>query len=163
MDLVVRYAASIKKADADVIVVSDVDTTWMRPWDDSESPHGFLFATCTENPVSFENRDILKRKVRFLKDYCRVPGDMRKILFPMAFVSESPLLQDIASQLEEMIPEAGIWPPHIKEWETIMNLIKSNINRHGLRDACAHEDLFSVIPWFWQKGKQLQDGSVNIT
>ena len=144
-------------------MISDMDTTWLRELDDSLLVHGFLFASCAENTQSYENRDILKRRIRLLKDYGREPGDMRKILFPMAFVSKSPLLEDISSRLEDLVPESGIWPPNISAWEYVMDLVKACINRHGLRAAIADENLFSVIPWFWHNGQPLKDGSVNIT
>jgi hypothetical protein len=90
----------------------------------------------------------VRRELRFVRDYLREVGDRRKILFPMTFLTESPLLNDIDAKLAPLTA-TNVWPDWCGDWGYIMDKVcKGCVNDRGLRDACVDEDVYCPIPWF---------------
>jgi len=52
-----RYANSISQTDFDQVCIADCDATWLRKFDGDLGYLGFQFASCIENPCSYENKD----------------------------------------------------------------------------------------------------------
>ena len=148
------YAKSLPPERFDVVAIADVDTLWLGPVPDED----FWFASLEENPVSFENRDVLKRKIKFLKQYLKIPGDKRKVLFPMGFRTGSQPLADLDSVLGSLMTGSE-WPSDITDWDHIMSTCKDVINRHGLRSYSLEPEICSAVPWYW-RSKPIQPESV---
>ena len=153
-----KYAASLSKDQFDSVTIADVDLTWFRKYDPALGWLGFAFASCVENPCSFENRMYTDRQLRFIRDYLKEPGDRRKVLFPMTFLTDSPILETIITALAPLIA-SDTWDASCSDWDHIMDVCKSAINDHGLRTAVVHEDLFCPVPWYL-RNKPLDENTV---
>ena len=144
------YAGKFTKGQCDCVCVIDADTTWIRPWHD-RGFMGFSFGSCKENPTSFENRDMLQRKLTNMRFYGRAPGDRLKISFPSQFVVGHPILATINAALLSMCPVDGQWNANITDWNYVMKMFLKGVNDHGLRDAFEDHELFSAMHWYWRE------------
>lgn len=157
-----QYSATLRRTAFSHVCVIDCDTLWLKAWSDVGF-FGFHFGGITENPSSLANRDILRRKLRFLNDYTRKPGDMGKIVPPFQFVTESPCLTTIvsASAIADLCPTSGVFPAWANDFDLIMDNVLDAVNKHGLRGAIALPHVFSPVPWF-SKLKPMLAGSVDL-
>ena len=154
-----RYAAMIRRCDFSHVCVIDADTTWLAEWT-SLGFFGFEFASLVENPSSFENIDIVKRKIRRLKEYCIEPGDTRKLVTPFQFVPETHIIETINEHIDHLCPTTGEFP-HVTDWGFVMDHVLKAVNDHGLRGAIVHQDVFCPVPWF-ARLRPTQAGSVHL-
>lgn len=153
-----KYAASLSKDHFDSVTIADVDLIWFRKYDTALGWLGFAFASCVENPCSFENKKYTDRQLRFVRDYLKEPGDRRKVLFPMTFLTASPILETIIIALAPLIL-TDTWDVSCSDWDHIMDVCKSAINDHGLRKAVVHENIFCPVAWYL-RNKPLEKNSV---
>ena len=133
----------------DVVCIIDADTLWLQPWS-SFGLLGFIFASVIENPVSFKNHKMMARKIEWLNNYGRVPGDKLKITFPGQFVTGHPILKTIVDEIQHLCPSTGFFPD-VSDWKFVMNAYIGAIEVHGLRNAIVAHEIFSPMHWYWRQ------------
>ncbi len=143
-----KYAGKFTRDECDCVCIIDSDTLWLKEWI-SRGFMGFIFASCMANPSSYENKNPLARRIRFLREYGRTPGDMLSLTFPAQFATGHPILKFINDELLFMCPIHGRFPV-LHDWRFVMHTFINAVNTHGLRDGIVAYHTFSSMHWYWR-------------
>ena len=83
----IRHMAAVVCDDAIVNVV-DMDTIFLGENVPPKRTYGHAVGTFKLNPCSFENKDMLKKGIKRMQDYCQYPKDNLKIATPVRYVRQ---------------------------------------------------------------------------
>ena len=134
----------------------DLDIFWLRPLSSASLYQGHGFATHSVNRVSRENSDMKKRLNKLSQEYSIHPRDFMKILPPFVFPRNSCLaaccVVDVGLRLEDVLQHGVMKKKGAFGYDHIMEIVRKQINNHGLRRACFPTIAFAIVPYYaWDK------------
>ena len=119
---------------------------------------GWMEYSCDNlfNRVSRENSDMKKRLNKLSQEYSIHPRDFMRILPPFVFPRNSCLaaccVVDVGLRLYDVLQHGVMKKKGAFGYDHIMEIVRKQINNHGLRRGCFPTIAFAIVPYYaWDK------------
>jgi hypothetical protein len=84
---IIRHMAAMT-CDENIVNVVDMDTIFLQKAVPPKMLYGHAAGTFMLNPCSFENKNMLAKTIKRMRDYCQYPKDNLKVATPVRYVRQ---------------------------------------------------------------------------